>query len=238
MVNVRDVGGMPTGDGRTTRHGVILRGETPDKLDPLDVAHLVDKLGLGLVVDLRMPTERDGRHYPLSDAGPAVWELPMWDDPVVTADIPRDVAEADGPAAVADFYMRVIDAFHQRAAPIMTRLVDESGATLIHCTGGKDRTGMIVALLLGAAGVRHEAIVADYAATQTRLAPLYERLTRVIGIEHPPKGIPAHMMGAHPDTMAIVVDTIVTQQGSVANWWRAGGVSDHLLQAWTARLIA
>jgi protein-tyrosine phosphatase len=238
MVNVRDVGGMPTDDGRTTRHGVILRGETPDELHPLDVAHLVDTLGLGLVVDLRMPTEREGRRYPLHEAGPDIWLLPMWDDPLITADIPRDVAEADGPASVANFYMRVIDAFQHRAAPIMTRLVDEPGATLIHCTGGKDRTGMIVALLLGAAGVEHEAIVADYAATHTRLTPLYQRLTRVIGVEHPPKGIPEHMMGAHPDTMRIVIDTLVDQHGSIAQWWRVGGVDDATREAWKARLIA
>jgi hypothetical protein len=237
MVNVRDLGGLPTRDGRTTLPGRLLRGETPDLVDPADVEHLVDVVGLGLVVDLRMSTEQRGRRSPLAEAGVEVLPFPMYDDPLTSARLKVPVPDGEGPRVMAEHYLRVLASFRERAVVLLERLVDRPAPTLVHCAGGKDRTGMVVAVLLGAAGVDRGAIVADYAATELRLDRLFARLTRVFGTEHPPPGLPPHTLRAPARTMEVVLDDLADPDGGLTGWWLDGGADRTTLVAWREQLI-
>jgi protein-tyrosine phosphatase len=237
MVNVRDVGGLPTRDGRRTRHGVVLRGETPDEMSAADVAHLVDVVGLRLVVDLRMASERDGRRSPLTDAGVEVLHLPMFDNPMTSAKLREAVPHDEGAAVMAEFYLSVLQGFGERAKQLMTVLVDNGGPVLVHCAAGKDRTGMVVALLLGAADVTAQSIAADYAATEHRLERLFHRLSRVIGDSPSGVELPAHVRRADPATMSMVVDSLVDTHGDLRTWWRDAGCDEATLDAWCHRFV-
>lgn len=239
MVNVRDVGGLPTADGRTTRHGVIIRGETPDDLAPSDVMHLVERLRLTRAIDLRMTKERpDDSTSPLGDAGVDIVAFPLWENPMVAEGVRKDVPEGQGSRVMADFYLKAIEGFAGRAGELLELVLTTSGATLIHCTGGKDRTGMITALLLGIVGVPDEIIVADYGATEHRLDRLFARLSRLHDMEYPPKFIPSYAMGANPQIMAFVVGDLSERHGSLRQWWRDAGVNDAMLDAWSGRFAA
>ncbi|MGD9791933.1 MAG: tyrosine-protein phosphatase [Acidimicrobiia bacterium] len=239
MTNVRDVGGLPTADGRTTRHGIIIRGETPDDLAAADVEHLVERLRLTRAIDLRMTKERPRTATsPLRDAGVDVVAFPLWENPAVAEAVRKDVPDGEGYRVMASFYLKAIDGFRERAGELLELLLTTSGATLIHCTGGKDRTGMITALLLGAVGVPDETIIADYGATELRLERLYQRLSRLHAMEYPPKFIPTYANGADPQVMRFVIADLKIDHGTLRQWWRDAGVDEPMLEAWSGRFAA
>ncbi|HEY1135749.1 MAG TPA: tyrosine-protein phosphatase [Nocardioides sp.] len=157
--NVRDLGGLPTSDGRQVRTGRLVRSDYPGfAADPAAVR----RLGLRTVVDLRFPAE--------SDAECVVWE----DHAVTYHQVPVVARDADSWHAGYSAFLvhrpdRVVEA---------VRILMESAhhPALFHCAAGKDRTGVIAALLLGALGVDRAEIVADYVLTAGSVEAVITRL--------------------------------------------------------------
>ena len=156
--NVRDVGGLPTTDGGRIRYGVLIRAD--------DLAHLTAEgldafraAGVRRVIDLRGTVEVAELPSPFAD-DPAYRWLPFIDE---EADRLRDV-EAE--ATVLATYRGSLT---RNAANIIAGLrafvEAPPGAVVVHCSAGKDRTGMLVALALTVAGVAAQDVAADYAAT-------------------------------------------------------------------------
>ena len=196
-VNVRDVGGLPTIDGRTTRSGVLLRSDNLQDLSEDDVSRLVRDLGVRTVLDLRSSGEV---HLtgpgPLHAAGPVHHQLsliPEWDGEPDRAEVDRvlDVAVQDkalpslppgprqkGPTDLGDHYADYIAKAGENLGRALRLLADpDSGTTLVHCAAGKDRTGVVVALALSLVGVRRDAVVADYLRSAERADRILARLT-------------------------------------------------------------
>jgi len=189
--NARDVGGLPTVDGRSTRPGVLLRSDNLQDLTPADVALLVDTLKLRTVLDLRSsgevhlegPTPLHGRglvHHQLS-------LIPEWDGEPDTAEVDRAVEQAlptraprerpADPPDLTDHYVGYVRNAGPSLGQALRVLADPSaGTTLVHCAAGKDRTGVVVALALSLAGVTRDAVVADYAASAQRADRILARL--------------------------------------------------------------
>lgn len=202
-VNVRDVGGLPTVDGRTTRAGVLLRSDNLQDLTPADVTRLVDALGVQTVVDLRSTGEVHlAGPGPLKGAGLTHHHLsliPEWDGEPDEAEVERalDVtvhevderavpaslpqldahAEERDPTDLGDHYLGYVRDAPQGVAQALKVLADPgSGPTLVHCAAGKDRTGVIVALALSLAGVTRDAVVADYLRSAEKAELILARL--------------------------------------------------------------
>jgi protein-tyrosine phosphatase len=187
--NVRDLGGLPTEDGRWTAYRRLLRADNLQGLTEADRRLLVDDIGLRTVVDLRTEVElaREGpgpltkeplvvhRHHSLL---PAAGKLTDLDAGSV---LPWQ-SDGDAPAAASPVtnYLRylsdrpdsVLAALRSVARP------DRGGAAVVHCAAGKDRTGVVVALALSAVGVRRDAIVADYLASGEVVEAIVGRLLR------------------------------------------------------------
>jgi len=172
VFNVRDLGGLPTADGRTTRSGRVFRADGVHRLAGADL----DKargLGLGTVIDLRTEgeIERGGR-FPVEEH-PVDWHhLPimqrMWSD--------DDLVASTG--AVEFLRDRYVDMLLEGGTSIarIVELVAEGPPALFHCAAGKDRTGVVAAVLLGLVGVPHEEIATDYHATAGAMAAFVEWL--------------------------------------------------------------
>ena len=166
-VNFRDAGGMYTQDGRMVRWGRLYRAGTLSHLTQADLAYL-QGLKLKLVFDLRSIEERQKRPDRLPEL-PELLERPL---PIKSADrwerlrgfftIFFRKGKLDD--YMLDNYKRVIiDHNAHVIGEIFTRLADPAQLpALLHCTAGKDRTGLIVALLLLTLGVPEETVVADY----------------------------------------------------------------------------
>ena len=204
-VNTRDVGGLPTVDGRTTRTGVLLRSDNLQDLTDADVARLLE-LGLRTVVDLRStgevhlegPTPLAGRveHRQFSlipewDGEPDREEVELAVDQAVLNDRQADAAlpslsdfaprpgrpDDRDPADLSPHYVNYVRNAGGGIASALRVLADpDAGTTLVHCAAGKDRTGVVVALALSLAGVQRDAVVEDYLRSAERADRILARL--------------------------------------------------------------
>ncbi|MCA1711177.1 MAG: tyrosine-protein phosphatase [Actinobacteria bacterium] len=171
-VNVRDLGGLPTQDGRATRPGVVLRSDNLQALSERDVQQLRE-LGVGTVVDLRTPVEvtQEGPG-PLVDVVRHVNLdlIPSWG---AERAVPHEKREQGD---LSHFYLTYLDDAPDAVVQALREIVAAKGATVVHCAAGKDRTGVVCALALVVAGVLREEVVADYALTGERIEKIYDRL--------------------------------------------------------------
>jgi hypothetical protein len=228
--NVRDVGGLPLVGGGTTRFGVLLRSASLHHVTPADVAHLVDVFGLRLVIDLRTEREidRDGP-TPVARAGVrtvALSFIPEDDEPLPATDETRDPLLRAYLGYLVDRTANVVEA---------VRLLGEPGAgpSLVHCAAGKDRTGVLVALVLDAVGVRREAVIEDYAISAENVEALFRRWTTAYGREMPDDLTP-YLPRA--EVIGTVLARLDEQHGGAAGWLRANGLDEASLERLRARL--
>lgn len=237
--NTRDAGGLPAAGGQV-RPGLLLRSDNLQDLSPADVRRLVDELGLRTVVDLRTDSERAGEGpTPLAQRR-EVEHLPLSlipEDDEIRADPGAVLPDrwADGAIGAYLHYLRdKPDAF----VTVARRLAaGGAGGAVLHCAAGKDRTGVMTAVLLDAIGVPREAVIEDFALTNQRIELIYKRLlgSRTYAADVQRIGLDAHRVD--PATMTGVLDVLDERYGGAAGYLRAAGASDADLAALKARLV-
>ncbi|NJQ06768.1 tyrosine-protein phosphatase [Streptomyces lonarensis] len=170
--NFRDLGGLPARDGRRVRHGRLFRSGHLARATDQDRAFLAG-LGLRTVFDLRNAADRTlegldialpgvrGRHVPLTGDrdGAEFWAL------VRGGDLPRLRAafgEGRAEALMAETYREVVRERTTELGTVLRSLASDGAPALVHCSAGKDRAGLTVALALLVAGVEPAAVEADY----------------------------------------------------------------------------
>jgi protein-tyrosine phosphatase len=160
--NFRDIGGYPTHDGRTVRWGRLYRADSLGKLAGDDWSRF-QTLGVRSVIDLRYPWEIEaGGRVPEFD-GLAYHQLSIEHRPYHQPTLDPTV---DPARILADKNMEVVvDGAVEIRAALDVIASDDAAPIVVHCSFGKDRTGLIVALVLGLIGVADDDIIADYALT-------------------------------------------------------------------------
>jgi protein-tyrosine phosphatase len=231
-LNFRDLGGYPTSDGRRVRWRQLFRSDALHLLSPADVAHLCDALHIADIVDLRSTSEvdTDGRG-PLAARSIRFHHLPLFDG--------NTAARSERPAAytLADRYFLLAEFAKDPIARVIMTLADATSPAVYHCAAGKDRTGVISAVLLGLLGVRDEVIVADYAATQDNIDAIIERLMATEGYQAMLSALPPDTLHAQPETMISFLDRVRSEYGSMRAYARAAGVTDDAMQQLEGRLL-
>ena len=232
-LNFRDLGGYPTQDGRMVRWRMLFRSDALHLLTADDIARLRDELQIGDVIDLRSSAElrSDGRG-PLADEAMRFHHVPLFDGDTVQRD--------ENPAAytLADRYFLLAEFAKDPIARVITTLATTDSPAVYHCAAGKDRTGVISAVLLGLLGVRDEVIVADYAATQENLDAIIERLMANEGYQTMLSALPPDTLHAQPETMITLLDRVRDRYGSMRDYARAAGVDDAAMIRLHRRLLA
>ncbi|GII99698.1 protein-tyrosine phosphatase [Sediminihabitans luteus] len=232
LANLRDVGGIPAGD-RTIRPGVLYRADSLAALTPAGRAQLAAS-SIGAVVDMRSSTEVLASPGWAPDAPhPRLHPMPMLEGAVQQlATMPtlegvyRDLLQGAGEQFVQ-----------------VARLVVETApeGVLVHCTAGKDRTGVATALLLLAVGADREAVLADYALSSDNLdGPWMERTSaavRAAGAELTPALVEL-LGGTDPVGLDRVLAEVEEQHGSVLGYLRAHGLTDAEAEGLQERLLA
>ncbi|ACY97964.1 tyrosine-protein phosphatase [Thermomonospora curvata] len=189
-VNVRDLGGLATTDGRTTRFGKVLRSDNLQNLTPRDLRTLLENYRLTDVVDLRSRTEVD-----LEGPGPltrvpqvTIHHLSLFTESGRHTDVTADTLDTDkvlpwqthpsaaGPDRPVEHYLGYLRDRADSVIAALRVMARTRGAAVVHCAAGKDRTGVVCALALDAVGVRRDHIIADYTATGLRLQAILARL--------------------------------------------------------------
>lgn len=249
--NFRDIGGLPTRDGRTVRAGLVYRSDALDALDADDLARLA-RLSPRVCCDLRSDGERRQRphRWPLG-AEPRVLNLSVATDirvlmPELVDELRRN-ATAEGAGALMRHLYRDLPTV---CIPVLKRvfelLLDDPAEHLplvVNCTAGKDRTGFVVAMLLNAIGVPEDAVLADYlrsneAANRESLQHKVAQLLRgLVGTAATPEMLAA-IVAARPEYLDAALAKIVADHGSVDGYLRlAIGLDDGQRERLASRLL-
>jgi protein-tyrosine phosphatase len=169
--NFRDLGGYPAAGDRTVRWRTLFRADGLDRLTPADLAVVAD-LGLRTIVDLRTPDEVAKGRFEAGET--AAWHhLPMLD----VLPPPDDFAEWVVSEYIADQYVAMLEGAPDAVRTFLGLLTDPDAYPLVfHCFAGKDRTGILTALVLGLLGVADDEIAADYSLSKVAMTRLLEWL--------------------------------------------------------------
>jgi len=243
--NFRDAGGYRTADGLRVRWGHLFRSGRLSALSEVDRDRL-DGLGITTIFDLRARAERE--------KDPTCWSR----DGLVTqtyrpghkrrlVDMALDYpASAEGALALMrDFYAEMPETMAHIFGEMIAAIADGASPCIIHCSAGKDRTGMAVALLLAALGVPRETIVEDYVLTGSIARPQGEMANAVVRARdegafarfYPPEAI-AVMMAADADYIEAALDAIERRHGSLAAFLRDRlGLDETSIEQLRSRLL-
>ena len=181
LYNARDLGGYPVAGGRATVCGRFVRTDAPVRLSDTGRLTLL-AYPVSLVVDLRSRSEISHLPHQLKGQPGIVYHH----IPLLGADLESDLARLQqqdvlNRLTLADLYRHMLDQSQAAIGAVMTVLAAETtGARLFNCSHGKDRTGLIAALLLGLAGVPQEQIVADYQISEVYLKPWFRQFIRQV----------------------------------------------------------
>ncbi|MFN0029761.1 MAG: tyrosine-protein phosphatase [Acidimicrobiales bacterium] len=176
--NFRDLGGYRSADGRTVRWGRVYRSDALRLTDD-DVAVLRDRIGLRTIIDLRTAwefgnLEGGGKaHYVqrLNQVGAERFHIPIVDETRMR----RQVSEERPPGAKG--YGKMLERGATALGEAFTLIANpELHPLVFHCAAGKDRTGILAALLLGILGVDDDTIIEDYALSQDNMARALEKI--------------------------------------------------------------
>jgi protein-tyrosine phosphatase len=250
--NARDLGGLTGADGRTVRSGLVFRAPALGRLTEADVAAL-GRLGLTDLLDLRHGSEIEIAPPDRLPAGPQVAHIPVFDPayPVFTyvsavllgRDLDRhaQLAVEGTPAAMLAIYRWFVSAPLARAAfgTAMCRIAAASGLLLYHCSAGKDRTGWLSAVLLGALGADRATIIEDYLLTNEVMAGDMAKLLDALNAR---KGVPPEVMrpllDVTPDYLDAAFGQVELDYGTFDAYLRDGlGLGADELAALRARLL-
>jgi protein-tyrosine phosphatase len=229
-LNFRDAGGYPVADGGVTGWRRLLRSDGLHRLG-LGATNLLGQLGLRTVLDLRTSAETQLAPSPVDDLagnGALTMNISLIGDDL--SEIPDDLA------AIYDY---IVD---RRGAAIAAaiRSLARPGALpgLVHCTAGKDRTGIVVAFALAVVGVPDHFVAADYALSSLYLDP---RHTPTIGQVQESTGLgdrlTAALLASPPELILHVLDRARRQAGSIADYLAVHGVTCAELNALRSALV-
>src|SRR5262245_7883393 len=232
-LNFRDLGGYPTADGRTVRWRQIYRSDALHLLTPADITLVRDELRVRDVIDLRSSAEvRSEGQGPLAESDVRFHHVPLYDGEVRAED-----RERAAQISLADRYVFLADLAKDRIGRVVTTVATAEAGAVFHCAAGKDRTGVISAILLGLLGVPDEVIVADYVATRENLDAIVERLNSLEGYRAMLAALPPETMHANPETMVEFLGRLRDAHGSFEKYAAAAGVSSDVVERLRSRLL-
>jgi protein-tyrosine phosphatase len=234
--NVRDLGGIPLPGGRETRSGVLVRADNIRKLTD-DGWQALSEHGIERIVDLRWLEELAAD--PSRQVGIEVVHVSLLGvlDPDFSDDI-DDYIAADDPAGYwGSANIAILERHREGIGAAIAAIADANGPVVFHCAGGKDRTGLVSALLLRNAGVAIEDVARDYALTFEML----QRAPRSWADEAPDEETRRRrtfMLNCPPEAMQRALEHVEREYDDVAGYLRSCGLDDGRIERLRDRLAA
>jgi protein-tyrosine phosphatase len=234
VFNVRDLGGLPTADGRTVKRGLVYRADGVHRLAGEDL-ELARRLELRTVIDLRTDGEVGRGRFPIEDHPVDWYHLPVikriWSD----EDLVPGASASD---FLRDRYLEMlVDGGGSLARAV--ELIADGNPALFHCAAGKDRTGVLAAMVLGLLGVAPDDIAGDYHASAAAMTEFAEWLA----VEFPESRDamttqPEEYLAAPVEAMHGFLDEVDARYGSMEGLAIELGVSDATLSALRSQLLS
>jgi len=226
--NMRDIGGYQTQSGNMTPWKTFYRADNPHLLD-VEAMNYLYKQGLRLVIDLRSNNEvKEAPNLFASFPLVEYVNLPIFEDLAPVIMLQKQAVDEN---PLMQFYLEAIHGHGKAIKAVLRKIATiQNGAVLFNCTVGKDRTGIIAALLLGLAGVSDEGIVYDYTLTADLIPALASKLlaeskARGFNIEKHSK-----MLESPSEVMRMMLSDIRTKFGSIEDYLKEIGMTHKELQ--------
>lgn len=223
-VNFRDLGGYATEDGLRTRWRVLFRADGLSELTETDL-EVMRELGIRTVVDLRSGQEVEQSRFNV-EAHPVTFHH----YPFIKA-LPNAEDFSRAPGFLGTQYTEMLDeATPQIIGALSALAAPEARPAVFHCTAGKDRTGLLSALVLSLLGVPEETVIADYALSGAAMTRLRAKL-----IEKYPDGKSLIadsdvLFSADPSNMVALFAHLRNRYGTVAEYAARAGVPEDVVQ--------
>jgi protein-tyrosine phosphatase len=229
-VNLRDLGGIPV-EGGVLREGLAIRTDDLAYVTDEVAAELVDA-GLTAIIDLRSPLE-----VSVTGRGPLARHAISYHHLPLIADVAESVAEgrpAFSHEGRGQMYVRMVEGAAPQLVTALNVMAYTPGTTAFHCAAGRDRTGVLAAMLLLALGAHDEAIVTDYARTgdnmvaiMRRTRPVMAAMWQAFGFDPDAHDASSSLMeGSMAVSMRMLLATLRERHGDALAPLRAAGLSD------------
>ena len=221
--NFRDLGGYATADGRMVKWRTLFRADAVHRLPDAELDQLA-VIGLKTVIDLRTGSEVEHGH--LHDPERGIQHVHLDEN-------------ADARVVLSDLYVHMLDIGAPALSQAFRTLANADNLPAVfHCAAGKDRTGVLAAMVLSTIGVADHVIVADYAISGANMAELVERLKR-----DRPEALtamneqPSAYMAAPPEAMKRLLAHVNAEYGSMTGYVNSIGISTDVIDSLAASLL-
>lgn len=239
IYNFRDLGGYKTNDGHEVAWRRLFRSGELQKMTFPDAEKLMQEIGLVSVLDLRSNLEIAQQGLGLvSTSGLKYYNVSFISD---GGDKEGNIKRYQGLANMGQFYLRLLrqEEFAQRLIEALTFIGNQSNQPLVfHCSAGKDRTGLLSAIILNILGVCDEDIAGDYSLTASHPHMQYNRATSEMKKEGAAKGLPAFFWEETSELMLQFLAKFKEEYGSAEQYLREHGADSSLIPSLKKGLIA
>ena len=230
VINFRDLGGYRTRSGRTVAWRRIFRSGDFSRITQEDYRRLNEEIKLVAVIDLRSPQEVEHQGIGLvSEAGVRYHSIPFMAG-TSRAEDERFFRQCTN---MGDFYLYIIkhESFGSQIVKALEVIAEAENHPLVfNCAIGKDRTGVLAAMLLSLVGVPDEDIIEDYTLSGPYMEELLEQLKNDLKTAENVPQVPDYFWKAAPESMEIFLTTMRKQYGSIPGYLESMGSANSLIE--------
>jgi len=232
LYNFRDFGGL-SGDGGKVKHGILFRSDAFGDASERDISILLKEIGINRILDLRTDREISAeKPTPMIEMGIDYRRR------IIDSGPGSAIENAPAGERLAYRYMEYFGFGRDSIISVVKDLSeDNSWKTVIHCRAGKDRTGVIAAVVLGILGVSEEEISKDYALTGLAMPKIMERLRQSPTYSANVSRLPEEMYSAVSETMGTFIKFVSEKFGSFENWALNNGVTGDEIRRLRSNLL-
>ncbi|MCR4689380.1 MAG: tyrosine-protein phosphatase [Saccharofermentans sp.] len=223
LMNARDLGGMPLEGGKVFAKGIFVRGASPAELKTEEEIKAVKEYGFGVVIDLRSESEVIRYGNPLKDDPNVEFHcIPLYlGDPDDKQDFTKTYLLDH---TMGDFYILLLNELGPQIAKVMRVLLEADRLCLFHCAHGKDRTGIVSALLYMLAGASREDIVTNYKMSYEYISYFLDPLIAKV-----PDAL-KHTLRSDAPNMEQFCDYMASEYGDVRNYFTSIGLTGNEIE--------
>ncbi len=233
--NIRDLGGYTTPSGKQTKQRFLIRSGNLDKV-PISSQQQLLTYGIRTVIDIR--DEWEAKHYPnvfANDMHVRYLNVPLIGDALSNN---AEWQNASEHVWLLELYIQYIERCKHQINAIFRAFAESEAAIIFHCHAGKDRTGIITALLLSCIGVADAAIATDYSLSSQQISHLTEEWRAYAVQQSRDMAQFEDKVASKPETILELLNYIRTNYGSSADYLRDCGLVDNTLKQLQHHFIA